>query len=161
MSSKRAETSALLDSGATENFINYQYTQQLQLPVKRLTIPWKVFNVDGTTNQKGDITFYSDLEVRTEEKHVNMRFFLTELGPQRMILEYPWFAAMQLKIDWAKGWIDYIQLPIIIKTKNTHKSTFVSCLQAMIYGRRRRAVIQATEIPKTEENHLPKEYQQH
>jgi len=66
--SKRAKTSTLLDLGATENFINYQYAQQLRLPVKRLAIPRKVFNVDGTTNQKGDITFYSDLEVRTGEK---------------------------------------------------------------------------------------------
>jgi len=30
------------------------------------------------------------------------------------------------KINWAKGWIDYAQLPIVIKTKNAHKSTFVS-----------------------------------
>ena len=79
--SKRAKTPALLDSGATENFINHQYAQQLQLPVKRLAIPRKVFNVDGTTNQKGNITFYSDLEVRTGEKCINIWFFLTELGP--------------------------------------------------------------------------------
>jgi len=88
MSSKRAETSALLDLGATENFINHQYVQQLQLPIKQLTIPWKVFNMDGTTNQKGDITFYSNLEVCTGEKYINMWFFLMELGPQRMILRY-------------------------------------------------------------------------
>jgi len=72
MLSKRAETSTLLDSGATKNFINHQYAQQLWLPVKRLAISRKVFNVDRTTNQKGDITFYSDLEVRTGEKRINM-----------------------------------------------------------------------------------------
>jgi hypothetical protein len=31
-----------------------------------------------------------------------------------MILGYPWFTAVQPKIDWAKGWIDYTQLPIVI-----------------------------------------------
>jgi hypothetical protein len=31
--SKRAETIALLDSGATENFINISYTQKLNLPI--------------------------------------------------------------------------------------------------------------------------------
>ena len=45
-----------------------------------------------------------------------MRFFLTNLGPQKMILGYLWFAAVQPKIDWARGWIDYTQLPIVIKT---------------------------------------------
>ena len=48
-----------------------------------------------------------------------MRFFLTELGPQKMILGYPWFAAAQPRIDWAKEWIDYDQLPVVLKTANT------------------------------------------
>jgi len=55
--------------------------------------------MDSTTNQKGDIIFYSDLEVQTGEKHINLQFFLMELGPQHMILGYPWFAAMQPKIN--------------------------------------------------------------
>ena len=113
---KRAETPALLDSGATENFIHHQYAAQLKLPTKRLPNPRKIYNVDGTTNKKGNILFYTDLEVRTGEKRTNMRFFLTDLGPQKMILGYPWFAAVQPKIDWARGWIDYTQLPVVIKT---------------------------------------------
>jgi len=76
------------------------------------------------TNQKGDILFYMDLEVRTGENHTNMRFFLTELGPQRIILGYPWFAAVQPRIDWAKGWLDYAQLPIVIKMSDAHRTRF-------------------------------------
>ncbi len=113
---KRAKTPVLLDLGAMENFINHQYVMHLHLPVKCLPTLRKVFNVDGTPNKKGDIVFYMDLEVHTREKHTNMRFFLTDLSPQRMILGYPWFAANQLKINWAKGWIDYTQLLIVIKT---------------------------------------------
>ena len=116
---KRAETPALLNSGATENFINHHYATHLRLPIKQLVTPRKIFNVNGTTNRKGDIKYYTDLEVRTGEKCTNMRFFLTELGPQKMILGYPWFAAVQPKIDWAKGWIDYAQLPVVIKTPNS------------------------------------------
>src|SRR6202789_1725156 len=52
--SKRAETPALLDSGATENFINHQYATHLRLPTKRLEKARKVYNVDGTLNKKGD-----------------------------------------------------------------------------------------------------------
>src|SRR5580692_3641782 len=36
---RRDEATALLDSGATENFINEAYAQQLKLPVKRLLHP--------------------------------------------------------------------------------------------------------------------------
>ena len=42
-----------------------------------------------------------------------------------MILGYPWFIAMQLRIDWAKEWLDYDQLPIVIKMSNDHKAVFV------------------------------------
>ena len=124
-SNKRVETSALLDSGATKNFINANYAQYLCLPSKRLTTPRKVYNVDGTPNWKGDIVAYTDLEVQTGEKKTNMRFFITDLGAQRMILGYPWFATMQPRIDWAKGWLDYDQLPIVIKTSDAHNVIFV------------------------------------
>jgi hypothetical protein len=67
--SKRAETPALLDSGATENFINHQYATHLRLPTKRLERARKVYNVNGTLNKKGDILFYTDLEVRTGQKY--------------------------------------------------------------------------------------------
>jgi hypothetical protein len=38
---------------------------------------------------------------------------LSNLGENKAILGYPWFAAMQPKIDWKRGWIDHSQLPII------------------------------------------------
>ena len=36
---KRAEIIALVDSGATENFINLMYTRWLRLPIKQLSEP--------------------------------------------------------------------------------------------------------------------------
>jgi len=66
-SNKRAETTALLDSGATENFINKRYARWLRLPFKRLAKPRAVYNVDGSKNSQGDIKFYTDLEVQTSD----------------------------------------------------------------------------------------------
>jgi len=37
--SKRAKAIALIDSGATENFMNLGYAKYLQLPIKRLEEP--------------------------------------------------------------------------------------------------------------------------
>ncbi len=48
--SKRAETIALLDSGTTENFMSLPYAKYLHLPIKMLTEPRRLFNVDGTQN---------------------------------------------------------------------------------------------------------------
>ena len=76
----RAETSALLDCGATENFIHFDYARRKQLPVKMLKTPRKIINVDGTTNAQGDIKYYTDLQVQQGRRRVLLRFFLTDIG---------------------------------------------------------------------------------
>ena len=47
---KRAEAITLLDSGATENFINISYAQKLGLPIWRLTHERRLFNMDRIPN---------------------------------------------------------------------------------------------------------------
>ena len=123
--SKRAETSALLDTGATENFINEQYARRIRIPFKRLVKPRKIINVDGTENVAGTIRFYTDLEVQTGTSKRKMRFFLTGLGDRNVILGYPWFAAVQPKIHWARGWIDFTQLPVVLRTEAAAKTVFL------------------------------------
>ncbi len=54
-----------------------------------------------------------------------MRFFLMQLGEHKAILGYPWFVAIQPKIDWRRGWIDHTQLPIIFKALDTAKAQFI------------------------------------
>jgi hypothetical protein len=49
-SAKRAEALALLDSGATENFLNLDYAKYLCLPIKKFDQPCKLYNVDRTKN---------------------------------------------------------------------------------------------------------------
>jgi RNase H-like domain found in reverse transcriptase/Reverse transcriptase (RNA-dependent DNA polymerase) len=46
------------------------------------------------------------------------------LGENKAILGYPWFAAMQPKIDWKRGWIDHSQLPIIFRTPDAARAHF-------------------------------------
>jgi len=58
---KRAKAVALIDSGATENFMNLEYAKYLQLPIKHLEEPRSLFNVDGTMNKSGALQFYTDL----------------------------------------------------------------------------------------------------
>ena len=123
--SKRAETIALLDSGAMENFMSLDYTKYLHLPIKTLKEPRKLFNVDGTPNRAGDLKYFTDLTTRTETWSTTLRYFLSNLGDNKVILGYPWFAATQPKIDWAKGWIAYNQLPIVLRMPDTAKACFL------------------------------------
>ena len=123
--SKRAEGVALIDSGATENFMNLQYAKWLQLPIKKLEQPRKLFNVDGTPNKSGNLQYYTDLSTQTGTQRTNLRFFLSDLGDNKAILGYPWFAAVQPKIDWKRGWIDSSQLPLIFRAPDAAKARFI------------------------------------
>ena len=122
---KRAEITALVDSGATENFMNLTYAKWLCLPIKKLPNPRKLFNVDGTENKVGELLFYTDLQVRSGGQNTTLRFFLSDLGEHKAILGYSWFAAVQPRIDWKRGWIDHMQLPIILRAPNTQRARFV------------------------------------
>jgi hypothetical protein len=122
--SKRAEVVALVDCGATENFMNLQYAKYLHLPIKRFTKERRLFNVDRTENKAGNIQFYVDLDVQTGTNRTNMRFLLSDLGENKLIMGYPWFAATAPKIDWKRGWLDPSQLPIILRSVDATKIKF-------------------------------------
>jgi hypothetical protein len=78
--------------------------------------------VDSTDNRSGDLKYFTDLEVRMGPNRTMMRFFLLDLGEHKAILRYPWFAAVQPKINWKQGWIDSMQLPIILQLNNAKRA---------------------------------------
>jgi len=55
------------------------YVKYLHLPIKNLTEPRRLFNVDGTQNKAGDLKHYIDMSTRTRTKKVTLRYFLTDL----------------------------------------------------------------------------------
>jgi hypothetical protein len=91
---KRAEAVALVNSGATENFMNLTYTKWLWLPIKQLNKPRKLLNVDSTENKSSKLRYYTDLLVQTRKVHTKLHFYLLDLGEQKAILGYPWFVAI-------------------------------------------------------------------
>ena len=164
---KRAKAIALLDSGATENFMNLSYAKWLKLPIKRLDKPRKLFNVDGTKNKSGELLFFTDLQVQTGEQNVALQFFLSDLGEHKAILGCPWFAAMQPKIDWKRGWIDHTQLPIVLKADNAKQARFTPRTRNVPQTIHRdqyfigRVTFGQTNQTTEQIPSLPKEYQRH
>ena len=122
---KRAKSITLVDLGATENFINLKYMKYLKLPIKWLLEPWKLFNVNGITNQDGELQFFTNLQVQMGIQWTNLRFFLLNLGENKAILGYPWFVVTQPRIDWKRGWINHAQLPIILQAPDAAKAWFL------------------------------------
>jgi hypothetical protein len=75
-----AEQTALLDSGATENFISHRTWRELGIGRQPLNKPIPVHNVDGTENRLGHIKYYCWLRVIHNKQEKLQRFFLTDLG---------------------------------------------------------------------------------
>ena len=164
---KRAEAIALVDSGATENFMNLTYAKWLRLPIKKMATPRKLFNVDGTENKSGELQHYVDLQTKTGTHTTTLRFFLSDLGEHKAILGYPWFAAVQPRIDWKRGWIDHTQLPIILRADNAKKAVFVPRNKNIPQSHPPNqyyigSVTIHPDSPETPSSHqLPKEYKRH
>jgi Retroviral aspartyl protease len=94
---------ALIDSSATENFIDYRTAIRWRVKTKDLRRPHKVYNVDGTENQGGIISKSCVLRVRRGERQLTQRFYVTNLGQDRVILGYPWLREFNPEIDWEEG----------------------------------------------------------
>jgi hypothetical protein len=113
-----ADRKALVDSGATDNFMHPAFAKKMGLGLQELPNPRKIFNIDNTTNKSGMITHYLDLDICTDGIHKEMRFLVTDIGHEELLLGYPWLATFEPKFNWRSAVIDECVLPIIISSIN-------------------------------------------
>jgi hypothetical protein len=113
-----ADKKALVDSGATDNFMHLAFAKRMGLGLQELPNPKKIFNIDNTTNKSGMITHYLDLDVCTNGIHKEMRFLVTDIGHEEVLLGYPWLATFKPRFNWRSAVVDEHILPIIISSIN-------------------------------------------
>ena len=99
---KTIEMKALLDTGAGEKFIDQNFIRNQKIKTKNLEHPIEIFNVDGTPNKQETITKYTWLDLMINGCTRPHNLFVTGLGKQKIILEYPWFKQNNPEINWEK-----------------------------------------------------------
>ena len=99
---KTVKMKALLDTGAGGKFIDQNFVQNQKIKMKNLEHPIEVFNVDGTPNKQGTIMKYTQLDLTINRCTQPHNLFVTGLGKQKIILEYPWFKQNNPEINWEK-----------------------------------------------------------
>jgi hypothetical protein len=117
-----ANKQVLVDSGATDNFMHPGFATKMGLGMKELPKPRKIFNIDNTTNKSGKITHYLDLDVYTKGIHKEMRFLITDIGNEDILLGYPWLASFEPRFSWRHAVIDKQALPVVISSINPQVS---------------------------------------
>ena len=100
---RRAEETALLDCGATECFVSPSLIERHHLPLKELSKPRKVRNVDGTTNRQGTVTQTAEIMIQYHDSVTCHNFLVADIGEDDIILGYPFFEAAEPRIDWPNG----------------------------------------------------------
>jgi hypothetical protein len=118
-----ADIKALVDSGATDNFIHPRFIRRMGLGTRPLPKPKTIYNIDDSTNQAGLLTDYVDLEVQSGGTRKQMRFLVTNIGREDVLLGYPWLAMFEPKFSWRHGTIDEQILPIILRSINPREQT--------------------------------------
>jgi hypothetical protein len=113
-----ADKKALVDSGATDNFMHPAFAKRMGLGLQELPTPKKIFNIDNTSNKSGMITHFLDLNVQTDGINKEMRFLVTDIGHEEILLGYPWLATFEPRFQWRSAVIDERVLPIIISSIN-------------------------------------------
>jgi hypothetical protein len=99
----RQEEVALVDSSTIHNFIDTSTVKKLNLGTRKIPWPIEIYNVDGTHNQDGKVEWSVHLYIKSGEQQIKTKFFVTNLGRDRIILGYLWFEAFNPKINWREG----------------------------------------------------------
>ena len=101
--SRVAKLHALLDSGATDNFISPLIINRFKIQTHKLPKPKIVRNVDGSRNSIGPMTESVTLDVHYYNQKVPLCFYVMNLGSDSMLLGMPFLAAYNPEIDWQEG----------------------------------------------------------
>ena len=103
----------LLDSRATELFINRTFAKEKGFKLEKLKKPLLVRNIDRIVNVGGAITHQVECNMFFKGHVERARIDVYNLGKTEVILGMPWLAAYNLEINWEKGEVKITRCPPI------------------------------------------------
>ena len=119
----KAQAEALVDSGATTNFIDKAFVERNHLVTNRLAYPYDVRNADGTLNVAGQIRDYVRAYVEIGDHKSTHYLFVTQLGDKDMMIGYSYLYKHNPNIDWANGEWEFNRCPDTCATRTRKTET--------------------------------------
>ncbi len=96
---EEASSKAMVDTGATGDFIDQDFIRNAKLPTHKLSQPIPVYNVNGTPNEAGSIHEVMDMIMTYGGHSEQILLTVTQLGKQSMILRFSWLKKHNPEID--------------------------------------------------------------
>jgi len=109
--SKVHSVKALLDSGATGNFIDKDFVRTKGISTRSISHPIPVFNVDGSPNEAGQISEVVDIVLCYKTHSERTLLAVSNLRKQSMILGYTWLKDHNPEVDWQTGEVQMNRCP--------------------------------------------------
>jgi hypothetical protein len=139
--------------------IDFKTVERLRLGTQKLLKPRPIINVDGTKNSSGTITHCVHLYITQGQKEECQKFYITNLGKDRMILGFPWLSAFNPEINWAEGLIKgpKIQFKTTALVAKEHEATAISARCIVLENVRTMPIWKVTIAQQMAERHYDKE----
>lgn len=91
----------MIDSGATNSFVNSSFLGTTHIPLVQKDVPLELQVIDGRPISSGAITHHSALSTLSISGHEeNISLDITSLGNYPVILGLPWLSLHNPEIDW-------------------------------------------------------------
>ena len=116
------QTEALVDSGATTNFIDKNFVEKNHLVTTKLATPYNVRNADGTLNVAGQITHCVKSYIEIGVHKTTQYLFVTQLGDKAMMIGYSYLYKHNPEIDWFRGEWEFTRCPDNCSAKKARKN---------------------------------------
>ena len=100
---EEVSTDALVDCGATRDFIDEGFVERSKIPTQNLSQPIPMFNVDGSLNEAGSITKVADMIMTYKGHSERILLAVMQLGKQDAILGMTWLKKHNPEIDFTTG----------------------------------------------------------
>jgi len=97
---KKVQTKALVDLGATINFVDRVFMENNNLVTYKLANLYQVINADDTPKKAGQITEYVRAYVEIGSHKMTQYLFVTHLGTKEMMIGYLYLYKHNPNIDW-------------------------------------------------------------
>lgn len=97
------QSRAMVDSGASGNFLATRYASYRNLPIRRKDVVYPLASVDGSAINDGWVKDEVTVHLSIQSYHENVTFDVIELANYDIILGIPWLRKNNPQIDWRKG----------------------------------------------------------